>query len=236
MKILRYLVDAVLVGALSLIAFQILRRWRQASSKVGGPTAGHQLLFGLPTICDPCPPLAETPHQPAQGEIVLHEDDWRQIEFVSEENQEYIEQQFVQQRRFRAEKRQEAGYTEIIPRPEHPAPFSRLGVLQAALRDALEISSWQRLSINWLGGAREVEGGFVASLGHGVILYGYAIDNVVQQLGLLVPSHDPSISCPETVKRVGRFVKADLVDWLRLARITSSDTPGFSKWWGTYGS
>jgi hypothetical protein len=232
---MRYLVIAVLVGALFLYAFQILRRWRQAKTQIGLPT-GAQLLFSLPTICDPTPPLAETPHQPAQGEIVLHEDDWRQIEFVSEENREYIEQQFVQHRRFRAEKRQEAGYTEILPRPEHPAPFSRLGVSQAALRDALEVSSWERLSIDWLGGAREVEGGFAASLGHGVILYGCAIDNVVQELGLLVPSHDPSISCPETVKRVGRFVKADLVDWYKLARIASSDTPGFSKWWDTYGS
>jgi len=232
---MRYLVIAVLVGALSLYAFQILRRWRQAKTQIGLPT-GAQLLFGLPTICDPTPPLAETPHQPAQGETVLHEDDWRQIEFVSEENREYIEQQFVQHRRFRAEKRQEAGYTEILPRPEHPAPFSRLGVSQAALRDALEVSSWERLSIDWLGGAREVEGGFAAPLGHGVILYGYAIDNVVQELALLVPTHDPSISCPETVKRVGRFVKADLVDWYKLARIASSDTPGFSKWWDIYGS
>lgn len=114
-------------------------------------------------------------------------------------------------------------------------PFSRPGVSRAVLRDALEISSWERLSINWLGGAREVGGGFTASLGHGTILYRYAIDNVVQQLGLLVPSHDSSISCPETVKRVGRFVKADLVDWYRLARIASSDTLGFSRWWDTYG-
>lgn len=235
MKILRYLIDAVLVGALSLIALNILRRWRQAKSQIGLPTDA-QLLFSLPTICDLYPPLAEAPHEPAQAETVLHEDDWRQIEFVSEENQEYIEQQFVQHRRFRAEKRQRAGYTAIIPRPEHPVQFSQLGVSQAALRDALEVSSWERLSIKWLGGAREVEAGFAASLGHGVILYGYAIDNVVQQLGLLVPSHDPSISCPETVKRVGRFVKADLIDWYSLARIPSSDTPGFSKWWDTYGS
>jgi hypothetical protein len=81
-----------------------------------------------------------------------------------------------------------------------------------------------------------VQGGFAAPLGHGVTLYGHAIDNVVQQLGLLVPSHEPSISCPETIQRVGRFAKADLVDWYRLARIASSDTAGFSKWWDTCGS
>ena len=107
-EIIRYLGAAVFVAALSLIAFQILRRWRQASSKVGVPTPGGQLLYSLPTICDPYPPLAETPHQPAQAETVVHEDGWRQIEFVSEENREYIEQQFVEHRRFRAEKRQGA--------------------------------------------------------------------------------------------------------------------------------
>jgi hypothetical protein len=235
-KILQYLAQAVLVVVLSLIAFQIVRRWFRASSKVGTPTLGQDVLFSLPTICDPTPPLAETPHQPAEGEVVLQEDDWRQIEFVSGENQDYIEEQFVQQRRFRAEKRQSAGYTAILPRPEHPVQFSRLGVSQAALRDALGISSWQSLSVDWLGGAREVEGGFAASLGHGVVLYGHAIDDVVQQLGLLVPSHDLSISCPEPVQRVGRFVKADLVDWYRLARIARSDTPGFCKWWDTNGS
>jgi hypothetical protein len=234
-EIVRYLGQAVLVAALCLMAFQIVRRWVQASRKVGAPTAGDQLLFSLPTICDLYPPLAEAPHQPAQGEIVLHEDDWRQIEFVPEEDREYIEQQFIQHRRFRAQKRRGAGYTEIIVRPEHRVEFPRLGVPLAALRDALELSSWERLSINWEGSAWEVQGGFAVSLGHEVVLYGYAAQNVVQQLGLLVPVHEPSISCPETIERVGRFVKADLVDWYKLARIPGSDTPGLSEWWGTYG-
>jgi hypothetical protein len=234
--IMGYISGAALIAVLAIIAFKIFKWWRRGSSKAIAMSPEQDMLFSLPTICDLQPPLAEATHQPPQAEIVLREDDWRQIEFVSEENREYIEQQFVEHRRFRAEKRQGPFYTAILPRPEHPVEFSRLGVSQAALRDALEIPTWEPLSIDWLGGAREVQGGFAASLGHGVILYGYAIDNVVQQLGLLVPSHEPSIFCPATVQKVAGFVKADLVDWLKLARIASSDAPGFSNWWDTYRS
>src|SRR5262245_1696202 len=83
---------AALVCILAFIVYHNLARGRRRAK--GEIAATGDILYGLPTICDPYPPLAEAPHPPRPGESVLHEDDWRQVEFVSGDNRAYIGQQF----------------------------------------------------------------------------------------------------------------------------------------------
>ncbi|MGH9675905.1 MAG: hypothetical protein ACRD36_02285, partial [Candidatus Acidiferrum sp.] len=48
-----------------------------------------EILFSVPTICDSTP--ATDPKKGSSSECNIHEDDWRQIEFVAKSNLTYIQ-------------------------------------------------------------------------------------------------------------------------------------------------
>lgn len=225
---------AAFVGIVVFIVSRNLARSRRGAK--GEMAATGDMLYALPTICDPYPPLAEASHPPRPGEFVLHEDDWRQVEFVSGDNRAYIGQQFGRHQAFRAEKRSGGGYTATLARPEHPVPFSALGLSRAALGDALGVTSWHPLSIRWLGGAKEVIGGFSFPLTDGLVLYGCDPEGQVRNAGLLVSRHDPSASVPDNLSRLARLGNIDLVDWYSLALVPLSDASKLSTWWRGYGA
>jgi hypothetical protein len=121
-----------------------------------------QILFSLATLCDPAPAVEAKPI-PA-GARQLHEDDWRQIEFVPASNRDYIEKELERLAAFQREHRRGMGWDSVYVRKEHPTPFATVGVRFADLPPLLA-------SDLALGG-HPVRGGFALSAGDGCFIYG----------------------------------------------------------------
>lgn len=85
-----------------------------------------KILFSLPTICDPVPgtdgPLLEG------RELLLHEDDWRQVEFLSLAQEGLIDEELGEVAQILGGSRTEAGFRDIHVRKriEHPLRDARL--------------------------------------------------------------------------------------------------------------
>jgi hypothetical protein len=69
-----------------LLGFAWTRRSRKlhAQAKGAGEIDPHSILFTLPTICDVAPETIQDASHNNPEAIHIHEDDWRQIEFIAE--------------------------------------------------------------------------------------------------------------------------------------------------------
>ncbi len=81
-----------------------------------------KVLFSLPTI-DTHPPEPGDKECPADKKLVVHEDDWRQIEFVSMSHLPGIRSELSAIERVYQECREGAGFRRIHPREEIGAPL-----------------------------------------------------------------------------------------------------------------
>ena len=90
-----------------------------------------EILFSLPSLCDPIP--ATQPGAPGAAHRALHEDDWRQIEFVPLANRDYIQAKLSELAAFKHEHQRGCGFAKLLIRPEHPIAFGSVGLATAQM-------------------------------------------------------------------------------------------------------
>jgi hypothetical protein len=183
------------------------------------------ILFSLPTICDPAPAV-ETMHGPA-GARALHEDDWRQIEFVATANLDYISRELTTLAAFKKENRRGVGWTQVYVRKEHPAPLANLALRFASLPALPE-------SALTLGG-RPVRGGFALSDAGGWFLYGQR----KPEGGILhlAVSPSPSVPSEQFARALVSIAQTDrllLVDWYAGALVDTKTPESILAWTRRY--
>ncbi|WP_433200244.1 hypothetical protein ACQP00_28415 [Dactylosporangium sp. CS-047395] len=167
--------------------------------------APQDILYSLPTLCAELPPLAD---QPAGADaLVLHEDDWRQVELASRANAAAVDGELAAIRRIFAEHRRGAGFDQIHLREI------------AAISEPLP--SWAQVQANLprpereLGGVRfrdapnRVAGSFALGYGAGAVCYGIVQRERVTVLGL--------IGTPP-VAGLARALDLVVVDWCGAGR------------------
>jgi hypothetical protein len=169
----------------------------------------RELLFSLPTIAGSLPEDDE----PADGtEILLLEDDWRQLEFVHEKHLDTIAAEFADIQRLYAENRKGSGFTNCHSRERIAAPLPNdLVVLP------FPNSAGQRLRLS--GYDHRVRGGFAVRLSGGWLLYGSRDGARIETLGLFRGSGSLS---PEHQTALAQFAAEHglvLVDWCRHASV-----------------
>jgi hypothetical protein len=121
-----------------------------------------KILFSLPTLCDQAPAVAEAPAP--SGARSLHEDDWRQVEFVAAIDDSYIRGELAALATFKSQHKKSSGWTSVYVRKEHPHPLGTLG---------LRYSPLPQFSASAIAlGGRPVRGGFALSDGGGWFIYG----------------------------------------------------------------
>jgi len=183
----------------------------------------NKILFSLPTICDPMPALDET--SAPVGARWLHEDDWRQIEFVAVANRDYIGQQLTALAAFKREHWRGAGWDAIYPRAEHPTPLVATGLYldkdQGLTTAALTIGEPRRL----------VRGGFALSDGSDWFIYGQrAADGQLVQMGVRRGDSDISDGMAEILSRFAQAAQLMLVDWERATVVDTSSVRSVQQW------
>jgi hypothetical protein len=175
----------------------------------------RDILYSLPTVCDRLPPFGPSP-TPIET-LELHEDDWRQVEFVSRDRRSALEEELAAiERVYESHSQRDAqgrvfGFREIhVRRIEpltQPVPWS-------ALRALLPAPDIEYGAVSFRDHAGAVAGSF--ALGYGPLSwYGLNDDGAVPVLALRY-SGRPSMA---TVADVLRAFDLLLVDWCRRAAV-----------------
>jgi hypothetical protein len=167
------------------------------------------LLFSLPTICDVIPAVLPGSTKRGKHVLELHEDDWRQIEFVSVSCRPVIEAEIASISAI-----YQTAFKEIHVRKSLAAPLNRerllLNQLASFFTGAPEI--YDGVAYEHLDGL--LEGGFACRLGT-VVFYGQQSEGTIRTLGTKIVEETPEAH-KETAQALQRFMEAChlyLIDW-----------------------
>lgn len=185
----------------------------------------NDLLFSLPTLCDPAPAIEESP-APA-GARPLHEDDWRQIEFVPVVDESYIRSELATLAAFKLEHQKASGWTSVYLRKEHPRPLQTLELQNSSLPPF-------RKSALTLGG-RVVRGGFALSDGGDWFVYGQqSAEGRIIQLAVS-PGRTPLPErFAEAMAKIAKTAGLLLVDWYDGAIVNTRSPKSVLTWTRRY--
>jgi hypothetical protein len=89
-------------------------------------TSPGNILYSLPTIANLLP--VTDPTAPSAGRLELHEDEWRQIEYVDRALRSMVERELAWVRRIHAEHRSGPGFTSLHLRDEPARPLDGYAV------------------------------------------------------------------------------------------------------------
>ena len=221
----------ILIGGLALS-----RRHHPRQGPPTGPTAvpppstsvqmvdPKTLLFSFPTLCDTLPPTGSHVADLPVGVFELHEDDWRQIEFVAESDRPVVERELSELVQFKAVNRVGSGWKNVYVRKSRPAA---VGASQISLKQVLRLMGKDvkslPLLLRTLGTHAEVQGGFAVAMPNGAMLYGYADADRVISLNIHFSGPQvPSDGLRVTLSNICLKFHLILVDWYRAAIVLPS--------------
>ncbi len=196
-----------------------------------------KLMYTMATICDRLPPLGESPVNCSDEDVMLHEDDWCQVEFVAAADQDHIATQVAEIHQFKIDNWSGEGWKNIFVRPDHPTKFASLGIGFDTLQKAFSGSAPGRVLVfqsfsDAKGSAREVVGGFSFRGQDGLIVYGHHVEGVVASLAasLFVDNESEVESISKRLLSVGQLGPLLLVDWNTDQAMTPTDKQEIERW------
>jgi hypothetical protein len=141
------------------------------------------VLFSLATICDgPLPVIAEGSSKLNADVIELHEDDWRQIEWISAALRKTVEQELEAIRQIHETESEGPGFRKIHLRQAIPAPLGDRALRLDDLRDAIGEKAKRLDGISYAGTAGIAKNAFAVRLISSIELYGAVRDDEIQCL------------------------------------------------------
>lgn len=178
-----------------------------------------EILFSLPSICDALAPLASTAL--SGNEFVLLDDDWRQIEFVSNSFEIEIKEEIVSVRHIHEHESASVGWhkTHVRTKPVQPIVSNLTLSHLARAMDCRGV-----LGVSYHGYGSPVAEGFSLNTGDGLTLYGIAPSSTVQVLGIAHTAADtPSEKTLQQLAGVAQDFDLCLVNWCRCVRALPGD-------------
>jgi hypothetical protein len=169
------------------------------------------ILFSTPTIANDLPPLE--PATRAPGDLVLHEDEWTQNEFLPKAMLPELRRMLSEFKTFEAKHRTGSGWREIyvrkIKRESLIAGANALVHLQAVLGAKAK----GELLLDGTEGAARVKNGFVLEIGRSVHLYGHANADGIRVIGADLGPNPDDEKLVEAFKKLNASDGLVLVDW-----------------------
>lgn len=186
------------------------------------------VLFSLPTLCEVPPPYATKTTKPPKDSIELHEDDWRQIEFVAATNLRELERTLSELEFFKkAHEVEGCGWKQLFMRPEWPVALASLGL---TLRQS---------------------GGRPLAVGHGLVHQGFAFPDsgsewflyghrnpagTIAQLSVCPGQESASWAFASSVFEWANDYDLLLVDWYGVRLVDTSSASSIQEWTEGYGA
>lgn len=150
------------------------------------PEGIRSILFVVPTICDTAPETIPNDNSDTEDAVRLHEDDWRQIEFIAASALPQVDREMAELEGFKRANWTGAGFRSVYIRKERPEGLSPIRV-PYRLIDSIPHDPIQPLIIGILGTTQReqiVKGGFACRLSPSTFLYGRHSDGILLDLGL----------------------------------------------------
>ncbi|HEX8820590.1 MAG TPA: hypothetical protein VF794_11740 [Archangium sp.] len=142
------------------------------------------VLYSLPTLCEQIPAIEKGSTKLGKSVLELHEDDWRQVEFVALTLESSIEVELRAIERIFTQHRKSPGFDALHMRKELPSPLQGCWLTLADLRSALgEAASWLD-GVSFQGVAGLIADGFAVKLPSGFTLYGTQREGRIAVLAL----------------------------------------------------
>jgi hypothetical protein len=190
------------------------------------------ILFSLPTISDDLPELEQVQGRPEPDVLMLHEDDWTQLEFFPKERLAEIEQMLREYKPFEAENRAGTGWKKPFVRK-----IARRSVVRGSkVPDRLAVVLEARvapapivMSAPSIGG--RVRNGFTIPLGGNVNLYGCEDDAGISVLGVSLGRDPVDHNLTEAFARLNAAEGLILVDWRQQFVLTGVEADGNIRVW-----
>lgn len=195
------------------------------------------IRYSLATICERSPPLCDDLGNPHDDDYMLHEDDWRQVEFVAANDREYITAEVAKVSQFKIDNWVGQGWKNLFVRPDHPTDLSSLNIKLDDLKNVLSATTpngvlvFQSFS-DPQGSACAVLGGFSFRMNEGLFIYGHQLDGIISSLamGLYVENHSEVESFSKPLQSIARLSPLLIVDWNSNALVTLSDAGEVNQW------
>ena len=168
----------------------------------------RDILYSIPTIVSELP---ASDGSPADGsELVMHEDDWRQSEWIARSHRDLIQYECSKIDAIRRENAGRTGFTSIHLREAISSPLS----VDVRCRDEVVRSATRRdagmIGVRFRDSPDRVRDGFAVALDRQTYLYGIASQDRLRVLG----TTGGELSA-ELVGRISDLLDAEFVEWRR---------------------
>jgi len=182
----------------------------------------REVLYSLPTLANELPP---TDGPLLDGsELLLHGDDWRQIEFVTRAEEALVEKELDVVAQIYRDAQVEDGFQAIHLRRRLEEPLRGVRLTLDELRAALPRAKESRVVIET--SSQCVRGSFSFFVTPPLILYGQSVADRVTVLAAAIVRHDASTPGHAAIRELAEAQDLLLVDWCRCRKAASSD-PSF---------
>ena len=186
-----------------------------------------ELLYSLATISNELPPIQPGTTKLQKQVVELHEDDWRQVEFVAIAQQEQIDAELAAIGRVYEEQRTEEGiFRAIHVRAGLAAPLAGTAITLAELFAAFDPPPVQLDGIAYRDVAGLVANGFALRLLSGIELLG--IVDEAEHITVLCLSHArPNNAIERDLPVLARFARAHrlcLINWYRAEQFPAEES------------
>jgi len=192
--------------------------------------APSDILYSLPTLADELPVMEKGSTKRERRVLELHEDDWRQVEFVALALQASVEVELKAISRIHTEHRTGPGFDALHIRENVPAPLEGIRLTLAEVRDAWGEAGWWREGLSFRRSTELVAGGFALQVSSALALYGTEREGYVTTLGLQCTGGSADLEGPARVlAALAERHQLCLVDWCQVERILPSHA-SFHDW------
>lgn len=182
----------------------------------------QDILFSLPTICHDLPAPLKGSTKLGKSVYEMHEDDWRQIEFISLAFQKTIEAEFAEIARIYREQRGKSGSGfQTLHVRTHIAEPIRTGLSLRQVQQAFLGTEQMYDGVGFFQYPGVIEDGFAFRLGR-MVCYGQRIDDFVRVCGLAFKGSMTGKNHPESMRALERLMEEHdllLVDWCNMRAI-----------------
>lgn len=185
------------------------------------------ILFSVPTLSNDIAPLVPVEGRPGEGDLIFHEDEWSQIEFLPRSHLDEVKRMLKEFKAFEQANRVQHGWrnvyvrkldrTAVLPSPQG---LQQLETLLGAKAGGAPIL------VQSPGVGGRVQSGFTLALGGKVTLYGQFVGGQIKLLGAYLGEGAKDFKLTEAFMKLNAGSGVILVDWRRQLILLSTTPAG----------
>jgi len=190
------------------------------------------ILYTTPTLSNDIAGLEPISGQPKPGELIFHEDEWSQVEFLPKSQLGEVQRLLKEYKTFEQANRATYGWRKVYVRRLQRFPVVSGEQPIPALEKVLGAVAAPGPILSSAGATTgRVRNGFTVPLGGNVWLYGYQSAHGVPVLGAYVGEHPDDLRLTQAFIKLNSSTGAILVDWRAQVVLLSTTAAGQVELW-----